>query len=360
MKYYETCFEDYVAENNRVNLHPKLTKIYDAFPDSIDRLQNVIFYGPQGTGKYTQMLSCIKKYSSTNLKYGKKLIISFNKRPYYFKVSDVHFEVDMALLGCKSKLLWFDIYRHIVDIISMRKNATGIIVCTNFHEIHAELLEHFYSYMQKNETARVNVRFVLITEQLSFIGDNILNCCHVIHVGRPSAAAYRSCVCTNSHRAPPFVPKFITNIKHLRHAAPASSPDSADAICLTTNVDHPYRAMCDRILYFITHILELRFLKFRDIIYDIFIYGLNIADCVWYIQTELVRQNKIRPRYLSDLMKQTYIFFKYYNNNYRPVYHLEKYLYFLISIIYEYGDEKERRLAATHVPVPVVPVPFAT
>ena len=68
MKFYETHFEEYISENNRVNLHPKLDKIYEKFPKSIQELKNIIFYGPSGTGKYSQMLKSIKKYSVTDLK----------------------------------------------------------------------------------------------------------------------------------------------------------------------------------------------------------------------------------------------------------------------------------------------------
>jgi DNA replication protein DnaC len=62
MKFYETHFEEYINENQRENLHPKLNKIYDKFPKNINHLKNLIFFGPIGTGKYTQMLKSIKKY----------------------------------------------------------------------------------------------------------------------------------------------------------------------------------------------------------------------------------------------------------------------------------------------------------
>ena len=72
MKFYETHFEEYINENTRVNLHPKLDKIYSKFPKSLHNFKNIIFYGPSGIGKYTQMLKSIKKYSPTELKYEKK------------------------------------------------------------------------------------------------------------------------------------------------------------------------------------------------------------------------------------------------------------------------------------------------
>ena len=51
MKFYETHFEEYINENNRVNLHPKLDKIYAKFPKLIHQLKNLIFFGPNRTGK---------------------------------------------------------------------------------------------------------------------------------------------------------------------------------------------------------------------------------------------------------------------------------------------------------------------
>ena len=71
MKFYETHFEEYISENQRENLHPKLSKLYENFPKKMDDLKNLIFYGPSGVGKYTQMLKSIKKYSPTDLKYEK-------------------------------------------------------------------------------------------------------------------------------------------------------------------------------------------------------------------------------------------------------------------------------------------------
>ena len=36
----------------------------------------------------------------------------------------------------------------------------------------------------------------------------------------------------------------------------------------------------------------------------------------------------------------TYLFLKYYNNNYRPIYHIEKYFYELINNLFKIGNRK--------------------
>ena len=49
----------------------------------------------------------------------------------------------MDLLGCNARLLWNNIYKAILDILSSRTGHSGIIVCKNFHKIHNELLDIF-------------------------------------------------------------------------------------------------------------------------------------------------------------------------------------------------------------------------
>ena len=318
MKFYETHFEEYISESNRINLHPKLDKIYEKFPNTIQELKNIIFYGPSGTGKYSQMLKSIKKYSVTDLKYERKISVTYNKTQYFFKVSDIHYEIDMSLLGCNSKLLWHEIYQQIIDIISAKTDKSGIIVCKYFHEIHNELLENFYSYMQHNTSIGVDIKFILLTEELSFIPDNILNCCEVINIPRPSKTLYVKC--TKSKLPTKLKTENITNIKILH--------------LYNEELMLQYRIICNKIIHNLININDLHFLKFRDILYDIFIYNLDISDCIWYILSTLVEQKRIKREHLSKILIKTYCFFQYYNNNYRPIYHVENYFLNLAKLIH--------------------------
>jgi hypothetical protein len=321
MKFQETHFEEYISAVNNNNLNQKLEKYYSRFPNSIEKLGNLIFYGPSGVGKYSQMLYAIKKYSHSELKYEKKLSIIFNKEVYYFKISDIHYEIDMSLLGCNSKLLWHDIYQQIVDIISAKSEKSGIIVCKDFQNIHSELLENFYSYMQDNNVSNINIKFILLTEELSFIPDSILHCCEIINVPRPSKNSYAKC--TKTKMSTDLKIEDITNIKNLH--------------ININELMHPYKIICDKIIKEMININNLKFLKFRDYLYDIFIYNLDITDCIWYILTSLMQEKHINRDEISKILIKTYVFLKYYNNNYRPIYHLESYLFYLTSVIHGYS-----------------------
>lgn len=320
MKYYETHFEEYITENQKINLHPKLENVLVKFPKKLEELKNVIFYGPSGVGKYTQMLKSIKKYSPSELKYEKKICVTYNKQQYLLKISDIHFEVDMSLLGCNSKLLWHEIYQHIIDIISAKSHKCGIIVCKYFHEIHSELLEIFYSYMQQNSSIAVDIKIFIITKEISFIPDNILNCCEIINISRPTKKSYVNC----TKKKIPITLKLetITNIKMMH--------------VYNEDLMLQYKIICNKIIDNLININNVQFLKFRDILYDVFIYNLDITDCIWYILSSLVKQQKINKEDFSNILIRTYCFFQYYNNNYRPIYHFENYLFYLAKLIHNF------------------------
>jgi len=325
-------FDDYLQNNKKQSMHPKLNDLYHKFPDAIGNLKNILLYGPSGVGKYTQMLSCIQKYSPSDLKYEKRLTVIFNKEQYLIKMSDIHFEIDMSLLGCNAKLLWNEIYTQIIDVIvsSSSHNQMGIIVCTQFHKINSELLDNFYSYMQGINSTRL--KYILISEHVGFIPDNVLHNCKIIHVSKPTASAYNKCM-TNC--AIPILDKTTTNCV----VSTTQRPNAHFSSCSVTNTNDvlPHETLCNNILEYIKNPDELKFLPFRDILYDILIYNYEIGECIWYILNDLITEKLLKSEDVSDILIDTYTSLQYFNNNYRPIYHLENYMYNLISKIHGYG-----------------------
>ena len=319
MKFYETHFENYLAAHTENSLHPTLSKVYSKFPPKLANLKNLIFYGPKGVGKYTQMLAAIKKYSPSELKYEKKLSVTYNKNTYFFKISDIHYEIDMSLIGCNSKMLWNEVYNQIIDIILAKADKSGIIVCKYFNSIHIELLDIFYSYMQSLNNGNIDLKFILITEEISFIPDNIINCCHIIKIPRPSRNIYNRCLKTKLNKNLKL--EEITNIKNI-HAS-------------VSQLMNPNEMICNRLIDNIINLSKINFYFIREYLYDIFIYNLDIQECIWFIVTNLINMHKIQTKDMPDILIKTYTFLQYYNNNYRPIYHVENYILYLIAKIHD-------------------------
>ena len=62
---------------------------------------------------------------------------------------------------------------------------------------------------------------------------------------------------------------------------------------------------------------------------------MDIHESIWHIVKELYNKKKITNNQIENMIKKMYTFFQYYNNNYRPIYHLESFLLYLISEIHE-------------------------
>ena len=320
MKFYETHFDEYLSSHNKISLHPKVCNLYKDFPSKLSDLQNIIFYGPKGVGKYTQMLVAIQKYSPTNLKYEKRISVTCGKNTYVFKISDIHFEIDMSLLGCNSKTLWNDIYNHVVDIVLARSDNIGIIVCKNFNNIHSELLDSFYSYMQTITNSAVDIKFILLTEEVSFIPDNIINRCQLIRLQRPPRTLYNKIVGNKLKKDIKTIN--ISNIKSI-----ISSTGNEGLLI-------PHKITCEDIISIIKNLNSLKFSYLREKLYDIFIYDLDVTECIWYIFCSLVKSSHLKDKDIDSVLIKTLIFLKYYNNNYRPIYHLENYILYLCKKVH--------------------------
>ena len=349
MKYYETLYEEYINSCDKFNIHPELDKCINKLPSTINKLPNLLVYGPSGIGKYTQVLRIIKKYSPSELKYDKRIIASTEKQDYNYHISDIHYEIDMSLLGCNAKSMWHEIFFQIVDIITVKPNKVGIIVCKNFHMINSELLEIFYSYMQQYNTDQsiITIKFIIVSEHISFIPHKVLNSCYKMGIKRPSRDSYMKVleivnettkhkinVTNNISNAKKILDSIelygITNIKELRSFMSVDGVDSLP--------EELFNRVCNNVIDKIEHIEEIPFTAFRDTLYELLTYNIDINECIWYTLYYFISDNRLDSADASDILIKSYTFFKYFNNNYRPIYHLENIMFYIIKKIYNYDE----------------------
>ena len=357
MKYYETHFDEYLKSVSTCNLHPELVPFFERFPKHIRDLTNLIFYGPPGVGKYTQMLYSIYKYSSAHLDYDKKMCIQTDKYTYHYHISDIHYEIDISLLGCNSKLIWHDIVQQIVDIVSVKQEKIGIVVCKNFHLIHPELLEIFYSYIQEYNTklSFIQLRFVIISEHISFIPNNILDVCEKIHVKRPPKQLYLDMMRqsqSKTRKTQTVDNDFLQKIANSRLSVEKTcSVIESVNMCDVLNIkelnylnkiedvpDDIFNVICNVIIEQMLAPDKLVHVNFRDALYDILIYNLDVVECIWYILSYFIENDKLVGQDISDVLTRMYNFLKYFNNNYRPIYHLESIMHYMIIKIFKYDE----------------------
>ena len=76
---------------------------------------------------------------------------------------------------------------------------------------------------------------------------------------------------------------------------------------------------------------QFDFLSFRDMLYNITIYHLDVLECIQYILVNMVRQKCLTDHDIREILKEIYMFLQYYNNNYRTIYHIERIFIFILE-----------------------------
>ena len=271
MKISDNLFEEYLNNYNKINFHPELNNVKKNIK-KMDFFPNLILYGPSGSGKYTQALSIISETFNNDLKYEKKMWIKNQKEEYFIKISDIHYEVDMYLLGCNAKQLWSDIFIQIKDSIETSQNKFGIILCKNFHNINNELLEIFYSYIQNNNFG-CTIKYILITEHISFIFKNILDSSITIGVEKIQGKYLKNLNKKSKSKEINNLKNVIVNIPQINKIEIITSK-----------------------LYDILKEDKINYLELRDNIYDLFIYDIPICECI----LELLKKDRKNTRLNSS------------------------------------------------------------
>tara|TARA_B110000285_G_C15095256_1_gene601582 strand:+ start:173 stop:1180 length:1008 start_codon:yes stop_codon:yes gene_type:complete len=334
MKYHETHFQDYLKQKEKYNVHEPINTSIGPF------INHTIIYGPCGSGKYSESLQLIQNYSKTNLKMEKKMEYQTEKGTFFYKISDIHFEIDIDLLGCNAKQNLTDIFIQITEIVVLRPERKGIILCKNFDKIHIEIVNLFYNFLYYEKTCNIpniELKFVILTNTISFLPYNILNICDIICLHKPNSMEYTKLLEVNTENTDrsDISDYEFTNLKELYYYK--KTPNHTDNFdTITTNI----------IQFILNCNNKTDLCEFREILYDILTYNIDIEECFYFVLCHFIENKYLNSNRVSHIIQLLNNNMKYYNNNYRPIYHIER-LFYSILINYHHEDKKGIRSIRT-------------
>lgn len=241
--------------------------------------KNIIIYGNNNIDNYCYALNSLKMLSKSELKYSRRIAINYNGEDVFFNISDIHFEVDFDLLGVNEYNIFLELFRHIKDNIVLNKDVF-YIMCLNFQMIKPELLTIFYSFMNDKK-----IRFLFTTTKISFLCEKILFCSYI---------------------------KKIKGTKIHEHVGQTQLINDLFNIVLQSN--------------------SVSLFQLRELLYKFLTFNYNIHDCITQLIFNLIQSNYIDDKNVYIILKTFHQFIMKYNNNYRPIYHIESFILFLINL----------------------------
>ena len=329
-----------LENSKKLGINNKYNNYFNSLSNNILLIPNLLLYGPPGSGKYSESLKIIEKYSPSNLKYEKKLYVKSVKNEHIIKISDIHFEINMENLTCNSKQLFNDVYKNILDCIESSNIKCAIILLKNFHNIDYELLYVIYSYLQKNINSNITIKYIILTESISFIPNNILNIFKILYYSKLSFSNYikiaklknkTQLMKMQKNKCEKDINKMINNIDNLSIIKYYDLNNNNDFL------NNKY-SICDSLIDIILN-KNLDYILLRNNLYDLLIYNQNIHDCIFYILSKIIKKNKNNKNIKEDFLDFIFVklceFFKYFNNNYRPIFHLESLFLTIMKQIHE-------------------------
>jgi hypothetical protein len=240
--------------------------------------KNIILYGNNYLNNYVFSLSCLKPFSKSELKYSRRIVISYNGEDILFNISDIHFEVDFDLLGVNQYNIFLTLFHHIKENLISDKQVF-YVVCLNFQEIKIELMNIFYSFLNESK-----IRFIILTNQISFMCDKI------------------------------FQSSVIKKIKGS-----------------VTHVNYGEQTQTEKVTNIITQ-GNVSLFQLREQLYTFLTLNYKVHDCFANIIFNLIEISYINEENINNVLKMYNEFTEKYNNNYRPIYHLESFILFLINL----------------------------
>ncbi len=242
-----------------------------------------IYYSNNNYKNYCDCMQNLKDISVSKLKYSRKINIIYSNQEYFFNISDIHIEIDFELLGVNETNIFFELFNHIKENMILNKEIL-YIVCLHFNNIKKELLDIFYNFMNDS-----NIKFIFLTNNLSFMNDKILKNCYI-----------KKC---------------------------KSTEDSNYNKTYKNAVNDIYKSI---ILYHKNK--NINIFQLREKLYQLLIMNYNIYDSFYYLIALLIKQKYINNNNISDVLKKYIHIIEKYNNNYRTIYHLEHFIIYLINI----------------------------
>ena len=144
--------------------------------------EDLIVYGTDGSNKEEAVGAFLESASPSSLKYERKLVCETPKSRFFVRVSDIHYSLDLNLLGPAGLVMWNCIVDQIRGSIAASGKREGLVVCYSVEGYSAEVLNAVGQCIGDLMGRTVRIFFWFITSSMCCLPRRIAECCAVHRV----------------------------------------------------------------------------------------------------------------------------------------------------------------------------------
>ena len=96
----------------------------------------------------------------------------------------------------------------------------------------------------------------------------------------------------------------------------------------------------ENVIKAIENVNQVNYYEIRDLLYNLLIFDVDISEFLFYSINYFICKKKLDVTKMEQLLYDINHFFIQYNNNYRPIFHLETIFYKLCIAINKNGNSK--------------------
>ncbi len=285
--------------------HSKTVKLLKQFLNNKKEIPNMIFYGPEGSGKKSLLYTFLEeKYSiKTNQIKSINKVFKINSKeveiPYFY--SNYHVEIQVSDLSNYTRNILPEIIKTLGSTRNILHNGCKILV---IHQV--ELLDSFTQNMLRRffEIYYKTCRFILLTKHLNFMISPLQSRCLLVRVSAPTTEQIQSCI-----------PNFSKDHRNMKLAW----------------IEHYYDKFKDPIEIYMKNLINKKKSDIQEFIYTLLIKNYNFID-VLKTMYEILRK-EVNEEKLYEIIP---LFSKYSQrllNGSRDVLHMEALLLHLNLIL---------------------------
>ena len=335
-KYRPKYSEEYI-------FNKEIVKKFNKFGEK-GLIPNIIFYGPQGSGKLTIVLSFLAKIFSINGKLNMS-IYNRNNYNYNFEYQEkdsitiniiknyYYFEIDADDYGYNDKKILYSFIADISNSIDISHKRYKIIIIKNADKLS---LGSQYTIKRIIENKYQSIRLIFLVQNINLLDNAIKSRCLMIRIPGPTKEDMYNLL-------DEIAKKENINIKENQKQQILNmsglNVSKLLLLCQYSFLNNQYEIPIDRLDAFIKDFInEIKTLNSTDIeiirnkIYILLLHNTDIQE-IYNIITDGIIKDIQDLNIIKKILKASV----YYNQNcqigYRNIYHLECYIIYIINLL---------------------------